>query len=752
MKHIYNPTKAVHIQQPSAKAMGAAAASKIFMLMLLSFFLLVSEESFGQTITNISPSCVIAGQDVTFTINGDKFNTGGGNPSYIILNESSDYIIPLSISKNQIVVTIPGNRISGTSLSFKVGQPSGESTNPGTINVVQLVGIPGQTCVAGNSVTLSATGSSNGNYRWYASATGGTSIGQQSTLLLNGLQNSTTYYVSAVIGGCETARIPVQAVVGNSIIPTAVNNGRCNAGQLTISVTGAPVNTEYRWYNTPTSNSIQHTGATLTDVFDRTTTYYVSIYNATSGGCESARVPVTATIGNPPTPTITSDGDCGNGNPTITLTAHGALGSQVYRWYRDASGGTPIKTGNTLSIRRNSESGYYYVAVYDANGNCESSARAIINITNEAPAAPQATNGVRCGEGEVVLSASGALGGETYRWYTTQSGGSYLSQGLSFTTPTIQAGTSINYYVSKVNIGTGCDGERVLITATANPIVSTAIEGNIVGLANPEVNKRADYTYEINIPDNEIIGHEWLIYYNNTPEPLRVVGGKTYTIESVPAEMERVAVVLQLAPGICYTAASIDGKIAIDDLPITPLPVELMFFKAQAQTKGVNLTWATASELENKGFEVQVSSNGRDFKAIGFVESKVGTTSLRQDYSFLDTKAVSGTRYYRLKQVDFDGTTSFSPIRAVALDAGNSTVSAYPNPFDDAVIVTLNGTEARNVQVVLMDAMGKVLLQRTEETSGNSITVDMRNVTTKGMYVLHVLDNNTKHTFKIMKR
>src|SRR5690606_10655541 len=119
---------------------------------------------------------------------------------------------------------------------------------------------------------------------------------------------------------------------------------------------------------------------------------------------------------------------------------------------------------------------------------------------------------------------------------------------------------------------------------------------------------------------------------------------------------------------------------------------------------------------------------------------------------FLDKKAVSGTRYYRLKQMDFDGSTSYSPIRAVALDAGNGTVSAYPNPFDDAVIVTLNGIEARSVQVVLMDAMGKVLQQRTEETSGNSITVDMRSVTTKGIYMLHVLDNDTKHTFKLMKR
>jgi hypothetical protein len=187
-------------------------------------------------------------------------------------------------------------------------------------------------------------------------------------------------------------------------------------------------------------------------------------------------------------------------------------------------------------------------------------------------------------------------------------------------------------------------------------------------------------------------------------------------------------------------------------MPITPLPVELMFFKAKRDTKGVMLTWATASELDNKGFEVQVSTDARKFTALGFVESKLGTTLQKQNYSFLDTKAVSGTRYYRLKQIDFDGTTAYSLVRAVVLNDGNNRVSAYPNPFDNVVVVTLNGTEARNVQVMLMDAMGKVIQQRTEETSGNSISVDMRSITAKGVYVLHVYDNETKHTFKLMKR
>ncbi|WP_299990018.1 T9SS type A sorting domain-containing protein [uncultured Pontibacter sp.] len=216
--------------------------------------------------------------------------------------------------------------------------------------------------------------------------------------------------------------------------------------------------------------------------------------------------------------------------------------------------------------------------------------------------------------------------------------------------------------------------------------------------------------------------------------------------------------IMRLATSVPYssipiiTTSDIAGMYTLYSSSIIPLPVELTSFNARRHTKGVMLTWETASELDNKGFEVQVSTNARDFKAIDFVESKVGTTSLKQNYSFLDTKAVSGTRYYRLKQIDFDGTSSFSAIKAVALDGYSANVSAYPNPFDDVVVVTLNGSEARTVQVVLLDAMGKVLQQRTEETAGNSISVDMTGVKTKGMYILHVLDNDTKHTFKLMKR
>ncbi len=203
----------------------------------------------------------------------------------------------------------------------------------------------------------------------------------------------------------------------------------------------------------------------------------------------------------------------------------------------------------------------------------------------------------------------------------------------------------------------------------------------------------------------------------------------------------------------CYSNVIAPNRIyRITNTSIVPLPVELISFKAQRHAQGVQLTWATASEQDNRGFEVQVSTDARAFQNLGFVRSEVGTTSMAQRYSFLDTRAVSGTRYYRLAQVDLDGTTTLSSVQAVSLDGGNGVVAAYPNPFEEVVTVKLNGTEPRKVKATVMNVHGQLIADQLIETSGNTVTVNTAHVTQKGIYFLHVVDSDgTKHTFKLMK-
>ncbi|EJF11150.1 SGNH/GDSL hydrolase family protein [Pontibacter sp. BAB1700] len=111
---------------------------------------------------------------------------------------------------------------------------------------------------------------------------------------------------------------------------------------------------------------------------------------------------------------------------------------------------------------------------------------------------------------------------------------------------------------------------------------------------------------------------------------------------------------------------------------IIPLPVELHSFKGKPTQSGVQLDWETASEQDNAYFEVQRSQTATEFAVIGRVEGS-GTTSLPQSYTFQDTEAGNGVNYYRLRQVDFDGTDNFSPVLAVSLmQATTEEMRVYP--------------------------------------------------------------------------
>jgi len=111
------------------------------------------------------------------------------------------------------------------------------------------------------------------------------------------------------------------------------------------------------------------------------------------------------------------------------------------------------------------------------------------------------------------------------------------------------------------------------------------------------------------------------------------------------------------------------------------LPIELVSFSAKPRDKTVQLDWRTASELNNAFFHIERSANGRDFTEIGKIQG-AGTSHTALDYRFADAFPMTGWNYYRLRQVDFDGQFSFSPVEAVLMnetgDPGR--LQLFPNP------------------------------------------------------------------------
>lgn len=142
------------------------------------------------------------------------------------------------------------------------------------------------------------------------------------------------------------------------------------------------------------------------------------------------------------------------------------------------------------------------------------------------------------------------------------------------------------------------------------------------------------------------------------------------------------------------------------------LPVELVSFTAIAGERGVSLRWETASELNNAGFEVQRATQDGRFRKLTFVEGR-GTTTDAITYHHTDNTVEPNARYrYRLKQIDFDGTTSFSEIVEVFTEDPSKIALSelYPNPaVNGRVQLQINVADPVDATVEVYDVRGALL-------------------------------------------
>lgn len=170
---------------------------------------------------------------------------------------------------------------------------------------------------------------------------------------------------------------------------------------------------------------------------------------------------------------------------------------------------------------------------------------------------------------------------------------------------------------------------------------------------------------------------------------------------------------------------------------LTPLPVTLTRFGATTQRAGVAVSWATASELSSAGFEVQRSADGTAFRTLGTVAG-AGTTQTAHTYSYLDAAPLCATGYYRLKQFDADGTSTYSPVVAVpAGTAALSMLSLYPNPATGGATLAWEGSAASTGRWYLTNTSGQVVHTEALVTQAgpNTLALDLHPYPT-GRYVL----------------
>ncbi len=151
-----------------------------------------------------------------------------------------------------------------------------------------------------------------------------------------------------------------------------------------------------------------------------------------------------------------------------------------------------------------------------------------------------------------------------------------------------------------------------------------------------------------------------------------------------------------------------DDQVAVFAPIGSPLPVELISFTGKKVDDLNELTWTTASEENNAGFEIEKSEDGVNWEIIGWVEGR-GTSNELNEYIFLDRLPFLGDNYYRLKQVDVDGQFEYSKNINIRNVNEIVTIDISPNPSPGIVKVAVTNRSREKIQVTIFDSVGNVV-------------------------------------------
>lgn len=155
------------------------------------------------------------------------------------------------------------------------------------------------------------------------------------------------------------------------------------------------------------------------------------------------------------------------------------------------------------------------------------------------------------------------------------------------------------------------------------------------------------------------------------------------------------------------------------------LPVELMTFTARNEEAYVHINWTTASELNNDYFVVEHSADGRNFEELTTVSGS-GTTQEARYYEAKDKNPFVGSNYYRLRQVDFDGTTTYSEIRVVNRDSEK--VLVYPNPVKETLYLSMSQFKDGEIDFNVVDMTGRTMINGRAEVNGGIVVIPLDEV------------------------
>ena len=167
----------------------------------------------------------------------------------------------------------------------------------------------------------------------------------------------------------------------------------------------------------------------------------------------------------------------------------------------------------------------------------------------------------------------------------------------------------------------------------------------------------------------------------------------------------------------------------------------MTFFTAKVIQENVVLNWSTATEINNKGFQVERMTSTNNYQNIAFVDGH-GTSTQQHDYSFTDKKLADGKYTYRIKQLDYDGKNQYSRSVKVSINAPKefSLSQNYPDPFNPATTIKYSIPSDGPVSLQIYDLLGrevKILVNENQKAGNYSVKFDGSNLSS-GIYIYRI--------------
>jgi len=190
----------------------------------------------------------------------------------------------------------------------------------------------------------------------------------------------------------------------------------------------------------------------------------------------------------------------------------------------------------------------------------------------------------------------------------------------------------------------------------------------------------------------------------------------------------------------------------LDAVNLISVPVELTMFSGSYINGTIQLEWQTASETNNYGFEVEKKYEEALFEKIGFVVGS-GSTTVETNYSFTDENPLAGKNYYRLKQIDFSGESTYSDEIMIEVQSITNfqLFQNYPNPFNPSTKVQFSVPQQSDVKITLHDILGReieLLFNDKVDAGMQEFIVDAGNLSS-GVYLVRMIAGTFNKTIKI---